>query len=99
MGPDGAMLMSEMDVGVCNFLRLKQAVVRTACFTEFLEEVRTKHFAERIGRIDGTVDQGVGDVYALWGVLSVERLTEHSAPAHRCCMGVLACVAPNRGCG
>ena len=55
-----------MEVGVRDHLGQHQAVMfHAAAFPQLLVLFGAKHFAERIGRIDRSIDQDVNDVNSL----------------------------------
>ena len=66
---------------------------------QLLEPLRPQHLSQRVGGIDRTVDEDVGDVDALGRELCVEGLAEHASPAHGRGVGVLPRVSPHRGRG
>ena len=47
-----------------------------------LKLLSTKHLAEGVRGIHGTVDNNVGDMYALWAKLSIQLLAQHTPAAH-----------------
>ena len=65
MGPDRAMLLSDVVVGVGDLFWKHEAIHRTLGLPKRLEALGTEHLAKGIGRVHRTVDNDMGDVDVL----------------------------------
>ena len=72
-------------------------MLHTHGLSQFLEAFRSKHLAERVRGVDGTINNDVRDVNTAGGKLCIEGLAQHTAPAHGSGVTVLTRVAAN-GC-
>lgn len=93
MGPDRTMLVGNVEIRVGNMFRQKQSILATKALFELCEPVLPKHFAQRIWCIYRSINDNMRNVDTLRRKLGIERLAQHSPPAHRCGMRVLASIA------
>ena len=91
------MLVGQMPIGVGHIFGQKQSVFRTNCVAQLLETLRPQQLAKRVRCINGSINDDVGNVNALWCKLGIQGLTEHATTAHGRGVRMLARIAPHGG--
>ena len=77
------MLLRKVQIRVCDMSWQDQSIVLLAPrLSQLLEFLRSQHFPERVGGINGTIDDNVSNMNSLGRKFRIERLTQHAPPAH-----------------